>query len=217
MRDDFTEDTKRNLAARTNHTRSNPDCRASTSGPQSVSPKALNVGVAGNITAAAPGGPRYDPALTPEQRCHQDNGIWLCQNCGKLVDNDETKYHATLLRAWKAIAEDWALNSIGKTAQPPYETDEQRKLRAILPWKNKMIKLTQMTPARQRPNTNRTRTRLLVLSGIRVQRIRCDHRKNRQRGFQESRPAVPYRDRLRHNARMFGASGKLATQGPLVR
>jgi hypothetical protein len=147
MRDDFTEDTKRNLAARTNHTCSNPDCRASTSGPQSVSPKALNVGVAGHITAAAPGGPRYDPALTAEQRCHQDNGIWLCQNCGKLVDNDETKYHATLLRAWRTIAEDRALNSIGKTAQPPYETDEQRKLRAILPWKNKMITLTQMTPA----------------------------------------------------------------------
>jgi hypothetical protein len=146
MRDDFTEETKRNLAARTNHACSNPDCRAPTSGPQSISSKALNVGVAGHITAAASGGPRYDHALTPEQRCHQDNGIWLCQNCGKLVDNDETRYDATLLRAWKTIAEHRALNSIGKTAQPSHETDPQRKLRAILPWKDKTIKLTQMTP-----------------------------------------------------------------------
>lgn len=146
MRDDFTEETKRNLAARTNHTCSNPDCRAPTSGPQSISPKAINVGVAGHITAAASGGPRYDPALTPEQRCHQDNGIWLCQNCGKLVDNDERKYDATLLRTWKTTAEHRALNFIGKTAQPLHETDAQRKLRAILRWKDKTIKLTQMPP-----------------------------------------------------------------------
>ena len=146
MRDDFTEETKRNLAARTSHACSKPDCRASTSGPQSISPKALNIGVAGHITAAAPGGPRYDPALTPEQRSHQDNGIWLCQNCGKLVDNDETRFDATLLRAWKTKAEQRALDSIGKAAQPPHETDEHRKLRAILPWKDKTIKLTQMTP-----------------------------------------------------------------------
>lgn len=43
------------------------------------------------------------------------------------------------------MAEHRALNSIGKTAQPPHET-AQRKLRAILPWKDKTIKLTQMTP-----------------------------------------------------------------------
>jgi hypothetical protein len=146
MRDDFTEETKRNLAARTGQSCSNPDCRASTSGPQSVSPKALNIGVAGHITAAAPGGPRYDPALTSEQRCHQDNGIWLCQNCGKLVDNDEARYDSPLLRTWKTVAEHRALNSIGKTAQPLPETDAQRKLRAILPWIDKTIKLTLMTP-----------------------------------------------------------------------
>lgn len=109
-------------------------------------PKALNIGVAGHITAAASGGPRYDPALTSEQRCHQDNGIWLCQNCGKLVDNDEVRYNVTLLRAWKVIAEHRALNSIGQTAQPSLETDAQRKLRAILPWKDKTIKVTLMTP-----------------------------------------------------------------------
>jgi hypothetical protein len=136
------------LHAETGHGKhcSNPDCRASTSGPQGLSPRALNIGVASHITAAAPGGPRYDPALTSEQRCHQDNGIWLCQNCGKLVDNDAARYDAALLRAWKVVAENRALNSIGKTARPLPETDTQRKLRAILPWKDKTITLTLMTP-----------------------------------------------------------------------
>lgn len=63
MRDDFTEDVKRILAARTGNACSNPDCRELTSGPQDDPTKALNVGVAAHITAAAEGGERYNPAL----------------------------------------------------------------------------------------------------------------------------------------------------------
>ena len=88
LRDDFPEEVKRIVAARVGNQCSNPDCRALTSGPQIDPTKALNVGVAAHITAAAPGGPRYDPSLTPEERRHPDNAIWLCQNCAKLVDND---------------------------------------------------------------------------------------------------------------------------------
>jgi hypothetical protein len=43
--------------------------------------------------------------LTPEQRRSPENGIWLCQNHGKLVDNDAIKYSVILLREWKRIAE----------------------------------------------------------------------------------------------------------------
>jgi hypothetical protein len=46
----------------------------------------VNVGVAAYITAASPGGPRYDPALTTDQRSGGENAIWLCQTCGKLVE-----------------------------------------------------------------------------------------------------------------------------------
>jgi hypothetical protein len=146
MRDEFTEDVKRNLAARTGNSCSNPECGALTSGPQSNSTKALNVGLAAHITAAAEGGQRYDALLSPEQRRHQDNGIWLCQTCAKLIDNDAARYTEKLLRAWKEIAEDRALYSIGKTARPVPESDSQRKLRASLPWKDKTIKLSEMTP-----------------------------------------------------------------------
>jgi hypothetical protein len=118
MRDDFTEEVKRTLAARVGNHCSNPNCRALTSGPQDNPTKALNVGVAAHITAAAQGGARYDAALSSEQRCHPDNGIWLCQNCAKLVDNDPSQFPANLLRDWKIIAEHYARSTIGKTALP---------------------------------------------------------------------------------------------------
>jgi hypothetical protein len=68
QRDEFFEATKRAIAARVAHRCSNPNCRAPTAGPQVEAGKTLNVGVAAHISAAAPGGPRYDPALPPEQR-----------------------------------------------------------------------------------------------------------------------------------------------------
>ena len=144
MRDDFSDEVKRILAARTGNACSNPDCRAVTSGPQNDPTKALNVGVAAHITAAAEGGERYNPTLSSQERRHPDNGIWLCQTCAKLVDNDSSRFSDSLLRAWKVIAEDRAFNSIGKTAAPDAESESQRKLRAILPFKGQMITLSQI-------------------------------------------------------------------------
>src|SRR5262249_3112254 len=44
-----------------------------------------------------------------------ENGIWLCQNCAKLVDNDPVRYSEACLRGWKRQAEDRALGEIGQT------------------------------------------------------------------------------------------------------
>jgi hypothetical protein len=68
--------------------------------------------VAAHITAASPGGPRYDRSLTPEERKAIANGIWLCQSCAKLVDNDEARYTKELLVRWKQDAEEKALKEI---------------------------------------------------------------------------------------------------------
>lgn len=108
MRDDFSRDTKSILALRVGLRCSNPHCRKLTSGPQTDSSKALNIGVAAHITAASLDGPRYDPNLSSEERKAPDNGIWLCQSCAKLVDNDEQKYTVNLLREWKRLAEEAA-------------------------------------------------------------------------------------------------------------
>ncbi len=78
--------------------------------------KSVNIGVAAHITAAAEGGPRYDSALDSDERAGIANGIWLCQNCAKLVDNDLLKYSAELLHQWKSSAEQEAHMRLGRTA-----------------------------------------------------------------------------------------------------
>src|SRR5581483_5650282 len=91
---------------------SNPACRKRTSGPHTDDDKALNVGVAAHVTAASVGGPRYDAAIGSEDRKVIGNGIWLCQTCAKLVDNDESRYTKELLFQWKQDAEQEALGEI---------------------------------------------------------------------------------------------------------
>ncbi len=72
--------------------------------------------MAAHITAASPGGPRYDPSLSPDQRAQPENGVWLCQTCAKLVDNDQQRFPRELLRRWKVDAEYAASNRVGKSS-----------------------------------------------------------------------------------------------------
>lgn len=116
MRDNFSAEVKRIVAHRVGLRCSRPECRASTSGPTSNDSKALNIGVAAHISAASPGGPRFESKMSAEQRRHASNAIWLCQNCAKLVDNDEELFTSSLLQRWKRGAEAEAHLAIGKTA-----------------------------------------------------------------------------------------------------
>ena len=113
-RDEFPLRVKRNLAARVNNRCSNPDCKAQTTGPHSDPAQSVNIGVAAHITAASVNGPRYDPSLTAEQRRSDENGIWLCQNHAKLVDDDDRTYSVEELRAWKEKAEALAKAELGQ-------------------------------------------------------------------------------------------------------
>lgn len=108
MRDDFLGPVKNELAKRVGMRCSNPECRLPTSGPQSSSSGAVNIGVAAHITAAAPGGKRFDPSISTEVRASTENGVWLCQNCAKLIDADDTGYSVDRLREWKLVAESTA-------------------------------------------------------------------------------------------------------------
>ncbi len=119
LRDDFSRTTKELLAKRVGYRCSNPSCCQITSGPHEDVTKTDNVGVAAHLTAASPGGPRYEPSLSAKQRKSPDNGIWLCQKCAKLVDNDSTRYTVNVLHEWKQIAEEKAIREIeGKAASP---------------------------------------------------------------------------------------------------
>lgn len=112
MRDEFPTSVIETLRKRVNDICSRPGCDRPTSGPQKNSTKAINVGVAAHITAASKMGARYDPNLTSQRRKSIENGIWLCQFCAKLVDNDAIRYPTSLLRQWKELAEDRAIRSI---------------------------------------------------------------------------------------------------------
>jgi tetratricopeptide (TPR) repeat protein len=122
-RDDFPLPVLRRLAQRAGHRCSNPDCRRDTSGPASTDDEAVNIGVAAHITAASAGGPRFIPHLTPAQRSAINNGIWLCQSCAKLIDNDEERFTTAVLATWKTSAELQAKLRL-QTPPRPQDADE---------------------------------------------------------------------------------------------
>ncbi len=105
-RDEFSAELKDVLAGRAGMRCSWPGCGQLTAGPREDPNKAVNVGVAAHICSAAPGGPRFDPQMTAEERRAPENGIWLCQTHAKLIDNDESRYTSPLLREWKRQHED---------------------------------------------------------------------------------------------------------------
>jgi hypothetical protein len=136
-RDDFRLGVKRTLANRVALLCSNPECRAATSGPQSDPANAINIGVAAHITAASTGGPRFDPSISEKERIGAPNGIWLCQNCAKLIDSDERAYTAQRLLAWKREAEEYAATQLGKT-KGKTETRSHRTMLAALKREQKL-------------------------------------------------------------------------------
>jgi len=127
-RGEFPNDIKQLLAQRVAMRCSNPNCRQQTSGPCEDPNESLNIGVAAHITAAAEGGPRYDPAMTSEERASQENGIWLCQNCAKLVDNDVKRYTTEVIHEWKRLSESAALLAI---ESPRVESNHEDDVRLI--------------------------------------------------------------------------------------
>lgn len=123
MRDDFPSGVKDELAKRAAFLCSNPRCRQPTSGPQIGPSGTVNVGVAAHVTAASPGGPRYDPALSASERASADNAVWLCQTCAKLVDNDLSGYSADRLTEWKWDAEAAARRALERRLSPATESE----------------------------------------------------------------------------------------------
>lgn len=81
-----------------------PFCRQQTTGA-GIDGKVTRIGEAAHITAANPRGPRYDAALSAEERSASMNGIWMCNDHARLIDVDNPRYPTPLLREWKRIGE----------------------------------------------------------------------------------------------------------------
>ena len=95
---------------------SRPECLRETLGPSAtLSGKGQVLGVGAHIKAASPGGARYDPTQTEEKRHSVENGLWLCEFCGKLVDNNNgADFSVKQLSEWKIISEKAAYERLTK-------------------------------------------------------------------------------------------------------
>jgi len=104
-RDDFNKLTRLQIAKRAGFLCSFPMCRASTVGATSDDEGVIDIGTAAHICAAAPGGPRYDEKMSPEERSSAKNGIWMCRDHGKAIDSTDSEFSVNQLLKWKNLAE----------------------------------------------------------------------------------------------------------------
>lgn len=112
-RDEFSSKTKRALAERVAWRCSFPGCSKITIGPRlNESNKVVIMGEAAHITAAAPGGARYEEGMSREERRDIGNGIWMCVHHATLVDKDADNFPAKTLRNWKRLAENEAYKAV---------------------------------------------------------------------------------------------------------
>lgn len=118
-RDEFSKPIIEALGKRASFICSNPDCRAQTLAPsESEQGKYLYIGKAAHICAAAPGGPRFKPEMSSEERGAITNGIFLCSNCADLIDkNNGADFTAAQLHEWKGTHEKWVADNLNKRTQ----------------------------------------------------------------------------------------------------
>ncbi|MEN8504965.1 hypothetical protein ACOCG7_08900 [Paraburkholderia sp. DD10] len=107
QRDDFSKKVRQAVAANAGWHCAFTGCGKLTVGPSDEgTDKSTTIGEAAHIHAAAPGGRRYDAAMTPEARGGIDNAIWLCADHARLIDRDDVTYTAPRLRGMKQAHED---------------------------------------------------------------------------------------------------------------
>ena len=86
-------------------------CKRHTSGGNSNPQKATIIGEAAHIEGARVSNRRHNPNMTTEQRRDISNGIWLCGDCHKEVDDNPRKFTVSLLHKMKEDHEETVLNS----------------------------------------------------------------------------------------------------------
>ena len=128
MRDDFPKSVKEQLYKQVGGVCSNPNCSKHTLASTSDGKKDVSIGEAAHIKAASPGGPRYDPTQSPEERKSIENGIWLCCNCAKLIDADTNKFTVEVLLQWKSQAMERQRKNLGASSNHPFVRHEQTYL-----------------------------------------------------------------------------------------
>ena len=113
----FSGETIETLGKRAALTCSNPDCGALTAGPTVDEIGSVNLGEAAHIFGLTPKSARYTASLTATELSDITNGIWLCRNCHKSIDNDELRFPVDLLFQWRRLHEADVLDRLGKPGE----------------------------------------------------------------------------------------------------
>jgi len=85
-------------------------CKRTTSQSHSDLDKSVTLGEAAHIRAAQRGEARYVASMTDEERGHIGNGIWVCRQCHKIIDSDDSRYTIEIVQALKDRHEEWILD-----------------------------------------------------------------------------------------------------------
>lgn len=113
----FTKKVANTLAKRAAYQCSRPTCRKITVGPTEGPDGSKTIGVAAHIRAKSPGGARYDPKQTLQDRASVKNGLWLCEDDGKEIDSDRDAYSVELLTQWKVEHENNVAEAFGNATK----------------------------------------------------------------------------------------------------
>lgn len=117
-RHEFSASTKDLVAKRAAFICSNPDCKAFTVSPSDADEsKLIYIGRVAHMSAASPGGPRFDASLSLEQRASSENAIFLCPSCADMIDkNGGADHPIKLLLLWKEQHTAWVRSNLNKRA-----------------------------------------------------------------------------------------------------
>lgn len=122
IENEFSLQTRRNLARRASYICSNPSCKRTTTAPKKEnSHDSISTGIAAHICANAENGPRFSHIMKPDEIRSIDNGIWLCSDCSILIDREPTRFPVAILKKWKSDHEEFVRNNHGKKL--PSEND----------------------------------------------------------------------------------------------
>lgn len=138
LRDNFSADTKRQLASSVGSICS--ICGQATHGPNDNFTGSINNGIAAHITAAAPGGPRYDENMSESERKSFSNGIWACPTHASLIDKLPLEFSVGDLQGFKFRAMQAQKNKLFNIVQNVVVNSQDRdaqvltKYAAMLPY-----------------------------------------------------------------------------------
>jgi hypothetical protein len=106
-RENFTPKTVSDIARAAMYVCSNPECLRLTGFENNLGrPRAI--AEAAHISPASSSGPvrlgvvTLPGTTTPVDVRSSANGLWLCKNCHKIIDDDASRYPASVLANWKA-------------------------------------------------------------------------------------------------------------------